>query len=172
MIYIYLLCKHQLYIICSFQYSELCGLTLQKFVLIDTVFYVTRRVFFVQTRFPSSLRKTQREGEANTPLLKPLQISMVHKNKSLHKNSWNPDIFEAWCDPPPHDTQHTHTHKKKKSTPQKILMFMCIYSASDKTEERTVVNLQHEDKKKARERETEQHRAVVSCRWWKIWCVM
>lgn len=41
---------------------------------------------------------------------------------------------------------------------------MCIYSASDKTEGRTVVNLQHEDKKKAREKETEQHRAVVSCR--------
>lgn len=36
---------------------------------------------------------------------------------------------------------------------------MCIYSASDKTEERTVVNLQHEDKKKARERET----ATQSC---------
>lgn len=126
MIYIYLLCKHQLYIICSFQYSELCGLTLQKFVLIETVFYVTRRVFFVQTRFPSSLRKTQREGEANTPLLKPLQISMVHKNKSLHKNSWNPDIFEAWCDPPPHDTQHTHTHKKKKAPPKKYSC-LCVF---------------------------------------------
>lgn len=131
----------------------------------DSVLCYTQS-FFVQTRFPSSLRKTQREGEANTPLLKPLQISMVHKNKSLHKNSWNPNIFEAWCDPPPHDTQH------KKNTPQKILIFMCIYSASDKTEGRTVVNLQHEDKKKAREKETEQHRAVVSCRWWKIWCVM
>lgn len=41
---------------------------------------------------------------------------------------------------------------------------MCIYSSPDKMEGRTVVNLQHEDKKKARERETEQHRAVVSCR--------
>lgn len=165
MIYIYLLCKHQLYIKFSFQYSELRGLTLQKFVLIETVFYVTRRVFFVQTRFPSRLRKTQREGEANTPLLKPLQISMVHKNKSLHKNSWNPDIWGLmWPASPWHPTQ--------KNAPQKILIFMCIYSASDKTEGRTVVNLQHEDKKKARERETEQHRAVVSCRWWKIWCVM
>lgn len=51
MTYIYLLCKHQLYIKCSFQYSELRGLTLQKFVLIETVFYATRWVFLYKPGF-------------------------------------------------------------------------------------------------------------------------
>lgn len=34
-----LLCKQMLDIKCSFQYAELCGLMLQKAVLIGTVFY-------------------------------------------------------------------------------------------------------------------------------------
>lgn len=125
MIYIYLLCKHQLYIICSFRYSELCGLTLQKFVLIETVFYVTRRVFLYKPGFQAAWERHRGRERPAHHYLNHCRFPWFTKTNLSIKTAETPTFSRPDVTRLPM-TPNTHTHTKKKAPPKKYSC-LCVF---------------------------------------------
>lgn len=123
MIYIYLLCKHQLYIICSFRYSELCGLTLQKFVLIETVFYVTRRVFLYKPGFQAAWERHRGRERPAHHYLNHCRFPWFTKTNPSIKTAETPTFLRPDVTRLPM-TPNTHTHTQ---TPPKKYSCLCVF---------------------------------------------
>lgn len=104
-------------------------------------------IVFCKKKQISKQTETQRKRGASTTTQHQTTAGFPGSQKQISAET----PFKPICRP---DVACDNQHKKQAY----------LYFPSQKTKEKVVVNLQHEDKKKGREREIEQHRAVVSCR--------